>query len=78
MKIEVRRLGYEDGKRVRTSTTRLLIIPENEDESALLDDVLGSQIPTPLVGEVQLSDGYGDHYVWVENRRDFNTRRRNR
>lgn len=53
----------------RTGETRrmLALIAESEMESRLIDEFLGSQIPTPVVGEIRLADGYGEHYILLEN-----------
>lgn len=47
----------------------LLVIPESEDESKLIDATLGSAIPSDVRGEVTLADGYGQHYVLLHSAR---------
>lgn len=42
-----------------------LIIPESEHESKIIDEYLGSGIPTQIEGKVDLADGYGQHYIAI-------------
>lgn len=44
----------------------LLIISESEEESKLIDSVMGKKIPTNVRGEITLSDGYAEHYIRLE------------
>jgi hypothetical protein len=42
----------------------LVLIAENESESAMIDETLGCcNLPIIIAGEVDLSDGYGEHYI---------------
>ena len=41
----------------------LILLPENEEESELIDQFLSSKIPTKVVGEIELDCGYGQHYI---------------
>lgn len=69
MKIEPR---YTVDPDTRQSYLRgVVLVCENADESALLDEVAGSTVVTPegfiadVTGEVRLSDGYAEHYVYI-------------
>ena len=46
----------------------LLLISESEEESQLIDEYLGKKIPTDVTGKVDLSDGYGEHYICLEKK----------
>lgn len=41
----------------------IVIVFESEEESQLIDEYLSKTIPTKLVGEIELQDGYGEHYI---------------
>lgn len=41
----------------------LVLIPEFEREIKAIGAVLGKQLDAPCVGEVRLSDGYGQEYI---------------
>lgn len=64
MKIETRRFrrGLLGEKKI------LLLIAETKEESQLIEECLGTEIPTAVVGEVRLSDGYGEHYIGLEKK----------
>ena len=52
---------------VDNPTRFLLIVPENETESQLIDAMLGNtNLPIAVEGEVTLADGYGEHYIRLE------------
>ncbi len=55
-------LGKPEEKRM------LLLIVESVEESRIIDDYLGSSIPTKVEGKVELSDGYGEHYIVLEKK----------
>jgi hypothetical protein len=50
----------------------LLLVMENEEESALVDKALGSAVQnaegliSDIKGQVRLSDGYGSHYISLQ------------
>ena len=49
----------------------VVIIAENEGESKLLDEVFGKTVREcgvicNITGQLKLSDGYGEHYLWIE------------
>ena len=46
--------------------TSLLIIPETDDESKILDEIDGYLLGRPLTATTRLADGYGAHYLLVE------------
>jgi len=51
-------------KRTFKDVEYLLLIAENEAESTVIDETLGSRnFPIQVAGEVALSDGYGEHYI---------------
>lgn len=52
-----------------TERNMLIIVPETEEESKAIDKVFGNQIPTNVEGHVELSDGYGQHYIALEPQR---------
>jgi hypothetical protein len=62
MKIDCRNF---DAKKI------LLFIPENEEESMLIDEYLGDKIPTAVEGEVTLSDDYGQHYISLSRKEEI-------
>lgn len=41
----------------------LIIVAEDGEESEMIDKALGSKIPTKVIGEVTLADGYFEHYI---------------
>ncbi len=41
----------------------LVLLPENEEESRLIDEYLSKKIPSKVTGEINLADGYGEHYI---------------
>ncbi len=41
----------------------LVLIPETKEESWRIDKCLGSNVPVVIIGQVRVSDGYGDHYI---------------
>jgi hypothetical protein len=47
-------------------TKHLLVLAETEQESKLIDEQLGSKIPTQIHGQVTLADGYGEHYIRLQ------------
>jgi len=53
--------------------SQLLIIPESADESMIIDLALGDCVKDgddgvlSIGGSVQLSDGYGEHYIRLIN-----------
>jgi hypothetical protein len=59
--------SWELEMRIESRTTfgkkSVILIPENEEESQIIDNYLGAEIPTQIEGEVDLSDGYGEHYI---------------
>lgn len=60
MKLESRRRTKPDGSQHHD----LICIAENETESKIVD-LLG-QPGTSFIGEIRLSDGYGEHYLLVQ------------
>ena len=46
--------------------TQLLIFPETEEESKIIDTTISDKLPATVVGQVILSDGYGEHYIRLE------------
>lgn len=52
----------------------LLLIPQNEEESLLIDSIFGDKVVdgdgliAHVEGQVRLSDGYGDHYIRLEKK----------
>lgn len=53
---------------------QLLLVPENEYESKLIDEYLGREIGPDgigpaVMGEVRLEDGYAQHYIRLESMR---------
>jgi hypothetical protein len=58
MRIEPRQFGEKK---------HLILVPQSEEESKIIDEFLGAQIPTDIVGEINLSDGYGPHYISLWN-----------
>lgn len=62
MHIEVRTFnrGRADEKR------GLVLLSENEEESKMVDYALGDKIPVVIKGKVDLADGYGQHYIYLE------------
>lgn len=60
-KLISRILGNPD--KPETLTRTLLIMPENEEESKVIDETLSSTIPSFVYGKVDLADGYGEHYL---------------
>lgn len=62
MKVETR----SNGDRLRG----IVLISENKEESALLDQLFGEKVGDDgLIGtsvcECRLSDGYGEHYIYI-------------
>ena len=55
MRLESRNRGY--------GTTDLLIIPENEQDSQLIEKL--GEVGTKICGEIRLADGYCEHYVLI-------------
>ncbi len=54
----------------------VVLIVENAGESRLLDEVFGRHVRAggvicDVVGSVRLSDGYGEHYLWIERDRGW-------
>ncbi len=49
--------------RIFRSTKYLLLLSENEEESVMIDKLLGQPEVTRVTGSVHLADGYGQHYV---------------
>lgn len=50
----------------------LVLISENKDESKLIDECFGDrpitvngEVGTPRQAQARLSDGYGDHYIYI-------------
>ena len=43
----------------------LLVFPENEEESKMVDKMLGQPFVTRVTGEIKLADGYADHYIML-------------
>lgn len=65
MKLERRTFNDRvDGQLV--SRKVLILLPETRAESLLIDEQLGATIPTEVRGVVDLSDGYGQHYIRLE------------
>lgn len=62
MKIETRcfQAGLPGERRL------LLLLPENNEESVLIDEFLGKKVPVEVAGFVDVSDGYGEHYIRLE------------
>jgi len=56
MRIDIRE--FEDAK-------YLLLIAENEGESSIIDQLSepAGRVPVNVVGEIDVSDGYGEHYI---------------
>lgn len=52
--------------RVFGSKKHLLVLADNEEESKMIDAMLGKTIPSPCCGEVTLSDGYDKHYIRLQ------------
>lgn len=53
-------------KRIFEHTKFLLLIPENEDESKIIDEMLGdTDLPINVIGQVRLSDDYAEHYISI-------------
>ncbi len=48
----------------------LLLVVDTEEESCLIDQYLGDKIPTQVEGEIQLADGYGEHYIRLRQKHD--------
>lgn len=44
----------------------LILIPESEEESKIIDATLGDKVPVSIKGTVALADGYGEHYISLE------------
>lgn len=52
----------------------IILIAESESESAMLDETFGKDVGEDgLIGvrqaECRLSDGYGEHYVFIKNKK---------
>ena len=56
-----------EGRNLFSTTKVLVLIPETEAESKLVDEYLGKEIPTLVVGKVDLADGYGTHYLALQS-----------
>ena len=41
----------------------LVLLPENEEESKMIDEYLSAKIPSKVTGTIDLADGYGQHYI---------------
>lgn len=68
MRIELRSKKTEDGQIVPRG---LCLIADSKDESLILDEVFGSKVGDDgLISvrkcECRLSDGYGEHYIYVD------------
>lgn len=62
MKVEARRTGE--------ALRALILVAESKEESALLDEAFGNKVGDDgLIGRTEcqcrLSDGHGEHYVYV-------------
>lgn len=79
MRLEARRrtVRTEDGLDVQV-LAGLVLVAESEDESKLIDECCGSKVidddgliaecgASAFKTEVRLSDGYGDHYIFIPN-----------
>lgn len=68
MKVEIRRFPQNDGSVVK----RLLLVAEEEHESRIIDEVMGSSVSeggliATGICEVRLADGHGEHYLTVSH-----------
>lgn len=70
MRIETRKRSTEDDGFTLTHHD-LILIPESEDESRLID-LLG-QPESFVQGQIRLADGYGDHYILLQPRLTVHT-----
>lgn len=66
MRIEKRQL-------FQGAVTGLVLLPESEDESKLIDEFLCQpegclESDGQVKGKVELADGYGEHYIFLESR----------
>jgi hypothetical protein len=69
MKIQAR--TGKDSMTGRVFCRGVVLICENDGESRLLDEAFGSRVDADgkiavVAGEVKLSDGCGDHYIWLK------------
>lgn len=51
---------------LRKELVDLVLIPENIEESRLIDKV-SAIIPSKVVGKIDLTDGYGPHYILLRS-----------
>lgn len=69
MKIEPRYTIDNDGNQV---TRGLVLVSESEEESLIIDEVFGKSVDangicgTSKTATAKLSDGYLDHYIYIE------------
>lgn len=68
MRVEARRATKDGKKYIRG----LVLFTDSEEESALIDEVFGKKMQDAdglqgtLTVEARLSDGYGEHYLYVK------------
>jgi hypothetical protein len=77
MRVEVRRTFSKKGRSILRG---LILLTESEEESELIDAVFGKKVgKNGLIGirsaEARLSDGYGDHYVYISANKSLNPTR---
>ena len=64
IKIRIRSEMKKNPKDLRLSHNDLLVIAENEQESKIIDKL--GQPGTKFIGEIRLSDDYGEHYLLIQ------------
>jgi hypothetical protein len=69
MRLELRKTGA-------TPAYQLLLIATSEEESVMIDTAFGNKIGdvdviAVVTGTVQLSDGYGEHYIRLEKNMNY-------
>jgi hypothetical protein len=68
MKMKIRTFGKE------SKIKHLLLVSESLEESRMIDFVFGDKVQNAeghianVEGSVQLSDGYGEHYIRLQRR----------
>jgi hypothetical protein len=60
----------------------LNLVVETEEESLMIDEYLGSKVQdssgyiSSVIGQVKLSDGYGQHYIALESLEEVNAKKK--
>ena len=63
MKVETRTRRTKDEHGYEDIWTDIILIPETDAESRAIDLLGEGKIPTAVKGKIDLSDGYGEHYI---------------